>query len=218
MRVSRDGHRGRGHEVAVLKDGFSSAVRELTDGRGVDVCSTRSGIGMFGEALRALAPEGRILLVGFAAGGTPELRVNRLLLRNVFAVGVVLDVDAGLMLRAGDALNEMYEAGVVRPKSTAAMRSRRSGRPYTSSAAVRSAARQSSVWTIERTPGSSLVLSVMGDRFGEVHSDVMTAVWADAHLPTVELPPLPTSKGSRSTSCRHVVRPQDSRARTPILR
>ena len=41
------------------------------------------GTERFKESLRALAPEGRIVVVGFASGEIPEIRVNRLLLRNI---------------------------------------------------------------------------------------------------------------------------------------
>ena len=37
----------------------------------------------FKESLRSLAPEGRIVVVGFTSGEIPEVKVNRLLLRNV---------------------------------------------------------------------------------------------------------------------------------------
>lgn len=42
----------------------------------------------FRRGLRALAPEGRILVVGFASGEIPQLEVNRLLLRSTDVVGV----------------------------------------------------------------------------------------------------------------------------------
>jgi NADPH2:quinone reductase len=107
-------------EVLILREGFSQALRELTGGRGVDVVLDPLGDWMFGEALRGLAPEGRILVVGFAAGKIPELRVNRLLLGNVAAVGVAfgafLDLDPGLMRRAGEALCDLHVRGVVRPQ------------------------------------------------------------------------------------------------------
>ncbi len=106
-------------DVLVLRQGFSAAVRELTNGRGVDVVLDPLGDWLFGEAIRALAPEGRILVVGFAAGAIPELKVNRLLLKNVSAVGVAwgafLDIDPGLMRRASSAIAEMYESGVLDP-------------------------------------------------------------------------------------------------------
>jgi NADPH:quinone reductase len=40
------------------------------------------------DAIRALAPEGRLLVIGFAAGKIPTIKVNRLLLRNVGVLGV----------------------------------------------------------------------------------------------------------------------------------
>lgn len=107
------------HEVLVLDEGFSKRVRELTDGRGVEVVLDPLGDWLFGEAIRALAPEGRILVVGFAAGAIPELKVNRLLLKNVSAVGVAwgafLDIDKELMGTASRALAEMYAAGELHP-------------------------------------------------------------------------------------------------------
>ena len=42
----------------------------------------------FDDAIRALATEGRLLVIGFAAGGIPTVKVNRLLLRNVSVIGV----------------------------------------------------------------------------------------------------------------------------------
>lgn len=106
-------------EVLVLTEGFSAAVRELTGGRGVDLVLDPLGDWLFAEALRALAPEGRILVVGFAVGDIPQLGVNRLLLKNVSAVGVAwgafLDLDRDLMATAGREIAEMHERGVIRP-------------------------------------------------------------------------------------------------------
>lgn len=106
-------------EVLVLEQGFSGAVREMTGGRGVDVVLDPLGDWLFGEAIRALAPEGRILVVGFAAGAIPELKVNRLLLKNVSAVGVAwgafLDIDKELMVRASRSIARMYSSGSLRP-------------------------------------------------------------------------------------------------------
>jgi NADPH2:quinone reductase len=74
---------------------------------------------LFDEAVRALAPEGRILVVGFAAGQIPTIKVNRLLLRNASAVGVgwgaFLDVDPTIMATAGERLTEMLRAGHLQP-------------------------------------------------------------------------------------------------------
>jgi NADPH:quinone reductase len=107
-------------DVVVLEEGFSKRIRELTGGRGVDAVLDPLGDWIFDEALRALAPEGRILIIGFAAGQIPKLGVNRLLLRNASAVGVAwgafLDLDPNLMRTAGERLNQMLAAGHVRPQ------------------------------------------------------------------------------------------------------
>src|SRR6478752_1634605 len=42
----------------------------------------------FTDSLRSLAPGGRLLVIGFTGGAIPEVKVNRLLLNNVDAVGV----------------------------------------------------------------------------------------------------------------------------------
>jgi NADPH2:quinone reductase len=42
----------------------------------------------FSDSLRSLAPAGRLLVVGFTGGEIPTVRVNRLLLNNVDAIGV----------------------------------------------------------------------------------------------------------------------------------
>lgn len=107
-------------DALVLSEGFSREVRARTDGRGVDVVLDPLGDWLFGEGLRSLAPEGRILIVGFAAGAIPEIKVNRLLLRNAAAVGVAwgafLDVDTALMRTTAAALSDMFAAGYVAPQ------------------------------------------------------------------------------------------------------
>jgi NADPH:quinone reductase-like Zn-dependent oxidoreductase len=42
----------------------------------------------FDDAIRVLAIDGKLMVIGFAAGGIPTVKVNRLLLRNVSVVGV----------------------------------------------------------------------------------------------------------------------------------
>jgi NADPH:quinone reductase len=74
--------------VLPLTDGWLQAVLEHTDGRGVDLVVDPIGGESFDDAIRALATEGRLLVIGFAAGGIPTVKVNRLLLRNVAVIGV----------------------------------------------------------------------------------------------------------------------------------
>ena len=72
----------------VLADGFKDAVKELTDGRGVDIVVDPVGGDRFTDSLRCLAPGGRLLVIGFTGGEIPTVKVNRLLLNNIDAVGV----------------------------------------------------------------------------------------------------------------------------------
>lgn len=67
---------------------LKQALKELTGGRGVDVVYDCVG-GKYAEpAVRALAWEGRFLVVGFAAGDIPKLPLNLLMLKGADAVGV----------------------------------------------------------------------------------------------------------------------------------
>ena len=112
--------RGAGADEVVLLDGFKEAVRELTDGSGVDVVVDVVGGDAFTDSLRSLAPQGRLLVVGFAAGqGIPEVKVNRLLLNNVDVRGVgwgaYAMVRPGYMQEQWRALVPLMESGVVKP-------------------------------------------------------------------------------------------------------
>lgn len=69
-------------------DGFKDKVKELTEGRGVDIVVDPVGGDRFTDSLRSLAPGGRLLVIGFTGGEIPTVKVNRLLLNNVDAVGV----------------------------------------------------------------------------------------------------------------------------------
>lgn len=69
-------------------EGFKDKVKELTEGRGVDIVVDPVGGDRFTDSLRSLAPGGRLLVVGFTGGEIPTVKVNRLLLNNVDAVGV----------------------------------------------------------------------------------------------------------------------------------
>lgn len=79
---------GAGADHAIRVDGFKDAAKELTEGRGVDIVVDPVGGDRFTDSLRSLAPEGRMLVIGFTAGEIPTVKVNRLLLNNIDVVGV----------------------------------------------------------------------------------------------------------------------------------
>jgi NADPH2:quinone reductase len=106
--------------VLPLTDGWAQAVREHTDGRGVDVVVDPVGGEVFDDAIRVLATEGRLLVLGFASGGgIPTVKVNRLLLRNVSVVGVGLgefiNRTPGAQVEIGAGLGKLVEAGLRPP-------------------------------------------------------------------------------------------------------
>lgn len=64
-------------------------LKELTQGQGVDVIYDPVGGGLFEEAFRSIAWNGRMLVVGFAAGGEiPALPANLPLLKGAALIGV----------------------------------------------------------------------------------------------------------------------------------
>ncbi|MFW6868193.1 NADPH:quinone oxidoreductase family protein [Nocardioides sp. CPCC 206347] len=77
-------------EVLRTDEDWSHRVREIT-GHGVDVVVDPVGGDRFTDSLRALDVGGRLMVVGFADGAIPEVKVNRLLLRNLSVMGVALD-------------------------------------------------------------------------------------------------------------------------------
>jgi NADPH:quinone reductase len=76
------------------------------------------GTERFKESLRALRTEGRLVVVGFTSGEIPEIRVNRLLLRNVDVCGCSFNVLAGDGAGFGEPmarLSKLVDSGALKP-------------------------------------------------------------------------------------------------------
>ncbi len=73
------------YAVADLK----SSLRALTEDAGVDVVYDCVGGSAAEAALRAMAWQGRFLVVGFASGEIPKIALNLLLLKGAAAIGVL---------------------------------------------------------------------------------------------------------------------------------
>ncbi len=83
--------RSCGADVVLLTGAeWARQARDASDS-GVDVVVDTVGGDRFTDSLRALDVGGRLMVVGFAEGAIPEVKVNRLLLRNLSVVGVALD-------------------------------------------------------------------------------------------------------------------------------
>ncbi|WP_405206283.1 NADPH:quinone oxidoreductase family protein [Aquimarina sp. LLG6339-5] len=79
---------GADEVINYTEEDLKSKIKELTNGKGVDVVYDPVG-GDFSEpALRGTAWEGRYLVIGFAAGHIPKVPLNLALLKGCSIVGV----------------------------------------------------------------------------------------------------------------------------------
>lgn len=98
-------------------EGWGKSVKAFTGGRGVDVIVDPVGGEATQQALRSLAWEGRLLVVGFASGAIPTIPANRLLLNRAAAIGVYWnhDRDSEMLARVTQRLTTLLQAGAIRP-------------------------------------------------------------------------------------------------------
>lgn len=85
-----DAARAHGADAGLnYRDGdFRDAVLSLTGGRGADVIFDPVGGKVFDESMRCVAPEGRLIPMGFAGGDIPQIPANILLVKNATAIGI----------------------------------------------------------------------------------------------------------------------------------
>ena len=71
------------------------------------------------KSLRCIAWNGRLLIVGFASGTIPEIKANRILLKNIAVTGVhwsaYPEKDPDLVDPTFDALFALHEEGLIEP-------------------------------------------------------------------------------------------------------
>ncbi|MCW2816141.1 MAG: NADPH:quinone oxidoreductase family protein [Nocardioides sp.] len=105
--------------VVRTSDDWLSEVRELTGGRGVEVFVDQVGGEQFLDTVRSLRIGGRGVIVGFAGGSIPQLKMNRLLLRNLTITGITMDVmeteHPGTLERVRLGVQALLDAGQLEP-------------------------------------------------------------------------------------------------------
>jgi len=105
-----------GADHAVDAGDFIGAVKELG---GADVVVDPVGGDAFDNSLRCMNAFGRLLVIGFASGRIPELKVNRLLLKHLDVVGVnwggMLPFDTAFAAAAHADLMRWHADGHIRP-------------------------------------------------------------------------------------------------------
>jgi len=95
------------------------AVKQATEGRGADVIYDSVGGDVTDGSLKCIAWNGRLLVIGFASGRIPEVKLNRVLLKNISLVGLHWGAHAMYEpARIGetfDALFALLAEGKIRP-------------------------------------------------------------------------------------------------------
>lgn len=79
---------GADHLINYAQDDLRQSVKEITEGRGVDVIYDPVGGSFSEKALRDMSWGGRFLVVGFAAGEIPKVPLNIPLLKGCSVLGV----------------------------------------------------------------------------------------------------------------------------------
>jgi len=106
-----------------LRDSLREQVYAQTGGQGADVVLDTLGGDFFDAAIRAVAWRGRLVVIGFAAGRIPTLKVNYVLLKNMEVSGLqVSDYRKrmpDLMRQCYSEIFKLYEAGkLIAPPTT----------------------------------------------------------------------------------------------------
>jgi NADPH2:quinone reductase len=78
---------GADHLIDYRSEDLRARVLELTGGCGADVIYDPVGGEAFDISLRCVAPEGRLIPMGFASGTIPQIPANILLVKNVTVIG-----------------------------------------------------------------------------------------------------------------------------------
>jgi NADPH:quinone reductase len=100
-----------------LRNTLREQVLAATNGRGADIVIDMLGGDVFDASLRAMAWDGRLVSVGFAAGRIPEVKTGYLLVKNLSVAGLqwtdYRDREPAKVARAHAALAQMWEHGAL---------------------------------------------------------------------------------------------------------
>jgi len=106
-------------DVENLREDLRARVFAAVGKRGVDLIIDSVGGDLFDASLRAIAWRGRAVIVGFASGRVPEIKLGLILVKNISLVGLQVsdyrDRTPDLTRRAQAELFAMYEAGKLKP-------------------------------------------------------------------------------------------------------
>ncbi len=112
-------HAGADHVLDSFDAELAIRIKALTDGKGVNVVYDPVGGDLALTATRAIAWNGRYLIVGFAGGVVPSFPANHVLIKTYSLIGVRAGEsprrDAELAKRQSAALRDLAAQGAMRP-------------------------------------------------------------------------------------------------------
>lgn len=88
------------------RDAIREQIYRANDGQGVDIVIDPVGGDAFDGAIRAIAWRGRLVVVGFAGGRIPSLKMNYLLLKNIETSGIQI---SNYRLKTPELLRQCYQ-------------------------------------------------------------------------------------------------------------
>ncbi len=114
--------RGLGADAGInhREEDFVARVRELTGGSGVDLILDVMGASYLARNLQALAPDGRLVIIGMQGGTTAEIDLNQLLRRRLTVISTTLrgrpaEQKAEIVRRFVEAALPGFGDGTLRP-------------------------------------------------------------------------------------------------------
>jgi NADPH:quinone reductase-like Zn-dependent oxidoreductase len=114
---------GADHAIQPDPKTFKEKVRSLTNGRGAEVVLESVGGDLFDACMRAIAWEGRLVVIGFAGGRIPTIKAGHVLVKNVSIIGLqssdYREREPEALQRAQKELLGLYREGLLKVHVTA---------------------------------------------------------------------------------------------------
>ena len=110
---------GADHLIDYSQEDIRERVKEITGGKGADVIYDPVGGDAFDAAMRSIAWEGRLVVIGFASGRIPEAKANIVLVKNISVVGFFWgsynQKRPDIVMQSMQTLLQWYTAGKIKP-------------------------------------------------------------------------------------------------------
>jgi NADPH2:quinone reductase len=110
---------GADHLIDYSTEDIRDRVKEITGGKGADVIYDPVGGDAFDAAMRSIAWEGRLVVIGFASGRIPEAKANIVLVKNISVVGFFWGSynmkKPAVVMQSMQTLMAWYSEGKIKP-------------------------------------------------------------------------------------------------------